>query len=159
MPDTISVIGGLLALDQRLVRAAAARTEHAESPAVWRTLGVLRDHGPIRLGELARLSRVSQPTMTKVVQSLRERGWVGRVVDDSDLRAVLLAAEPSGLDALDAWRTQAATTVAPYFADVRADDIAALARIVEVVRGRLDAAYDADSSVQPEASNETEVHA
>src|SRR5690348_3677607 len=100
------LIGDLVSVNNRLTRLAAASTPAAESPAVWRTIAVLRDLGPMRLGELARVSRVSQPTMTKLVHTLDERGWIRRIADANDARAWLISADPAGLAALDAWRDE-----------------------------------------------------
>ncbi|MBM7503459.1 MarR family transcriptional regulator [Agromyces aurantiacus] len=134
------LIGDLISLSHRLTRLAATSTGSAESPAVWRTLSVLRDHGPLRLGELARASRVSQPTMTKLIHALDDRGWVRRIADRDDARAWLISADPRGLEALAGWRRELAHALAPRFADLAADDVAALARAADVIRERLERA-------------------
>ncbi|MGX5697424.1 MarR family winged helix-turn-helix transcriptional regulator [Agromyces soli] len=135
--DLPGLIGELVAVNTRLVRVAASATGSEESPAVWRTLGVLRDLGPMRLGELARISRVTQPTMTKLVNALEERGWVRRDADPADGRAMLVAADRAGLDALAAWRVELTGVLAPAFADLEPADVEALARTVAVLRERL----------------------
>ncbi|UOQ90344.1 MarR family transcriptional regulator [Agromyces endophyticus] len=137
------LIGDLVSVNNRLTRLAAASTPAAESPAVWRTIAVLRDLGPMRLGELARVSRVSQPTMTKLVHTLDERGWIRRIADANDARAWLISADPAGLAALDAWRDELVGAMAPYFDDLSADERDALARAVAVIRTRIERADDA----------------
>ncbi|WP_203230798.1 LemA family protein, partial [Agromyces humi] len=87
--DLPTVLGDLVSVNHRITRLAASVTGSTESPAVWRTLSVLRDLGPMRLGELARVSRVSQPTMTKLVHTLDERGWIRRIADVSDITVQL----------------------------------------------------------------------
>lgn len=139
------LIGELVSVNHRLTRLAATATGSTESPAIWRTLGVLRDLGPMRLGELARVSRVSQPTMTKLVNALDERGWVRRIADDQDARAWLISADRRGLAALAAWRAELAGQLAPRFADLDDHETAALERAVAIVRERLDRA-DAELS-------------
>jgi DNA-binding MarR family transcriptional regulator len=134
------LIGELVSVNHRLTRLAATATGSTESPAIWRTLSVLRDLGPMRLGELARVSRVSQPTMTKLVNTLDERGWVRRIADENDARAWLIVADRRGLAALDAWRAELARELEPRFADLDEADTAALERAVAVVRERLDRA-------------------
>ncbi|GAA2038523.1 MarR family transcriptional regulator [Agromyces tropicus] len=142
-PNQLSdLIGDLISLSHRLTRLAATSTDSTESPAVWRTLSVLRDHGPLRLGELARASRVSQPTMTKLVHSLDERGWIRRIADREDARAWLISIDPTGLAALAAWRTELAETLAPRFADLDGAELDALARAADVIRERLERADD-----------------
>ncbi|MDR6905226.1 DNA-binding MarR family transcriptional regulator [Agromyces sp. 3263] len=144
--DLPTVLGDLVSVNHRITRLAASVTGSTESPAVWRTLSVLRDLGPMRLGELARVSRVSQPTMTKLVHTLDERGWIRRIADVSDARAWLISADPRGLAALAGWREELATALTPTFADLRPDELATLAAAVEIVRARLERVRDAAST-------------
>ncbi|WP_395244321.1 MarR family winged helix-turn-helix transcriptional regulator [Agromyces sp. MMS24-K17] len=149
MPSTDelrTLIGDLVSLSHRLTRLAATATGSAESPAVWRTLSVLRDQGPLRLGELAKASRVSQPTMTKLIHTLDERDWIRRIADRDDARAWLISAHPKGLAALEAWRDELAGQLAPRFADLEPDEVAALVRSTEVIRERLERADAAEST-------------
>ncbi|PWC03578.1 MarR family winged helix-turn-helix transcriptional regulator [Agromyces badenianii] len=141
-----TVLGDLVFVTHRLTRLAAAVTGSTESPAVWRTLGVLRDLGPMRLGELARVSRVTQPTTTKIVNALDERGWIRRIADSSDARAWLISADQRGLAALDAWRAELGRALAPTFADLDDAELDILADVVEIVRARLERAGDAAST-------------
>ncbi|SIO29872.1 MarR family winged helix-turn-helix transcriptional regulator [Agromyces cerinus] len=136
--DLPTVIGDLVSVNHRLTRLAATVTGNTESPAVWRTLSVLRDLGPMRLGELAKVSRVTQPTMTKLVHALDERGWIRRIVDRDDARAMLISADPHGIAALDAWRIELANSLTPTFADLDDDELETLASAVEIVRTRLE---------------------
>ncbi|MFB9311139.1 DNA-binding MarR family transcriptional regulator [Agromyces hippuratus] len=136
--DLPTVIGDLVSVNHRLTRLAATVTGSTESPAVWRTLSVLRDLGPMRLGELAKVSRVTQPTMTKLVHALDERGWIRRIVDSGDARAMLISVDPHGLAALDAWRGELVRALAPTFADLGDDELETLASAVEIVRSRLE---------------------
>lgn len=142
-PDLPSVLGDLVAFNHQLTRLAATATGSTESSAVWRTLSVLRDLGPMRLGELARVSRVSQPTMTKLVHALDERGWIRRIADASDARAWLISADQQGIAALDAWRAELVGALAPAFSDLDRDELATLARAVEIVRAQLERVRDA----------------
>lgn len=139
-PDLRTVLGDLVSVNHRLTRLAATVTGNTESPAVWRTISVLRDLGPMRLGELARVSRVTQPTMTKLVHALGERGWVASIADPSDARAMLVSADPRGLAALEAWRGELANSLAPTFDDLEAGELDTIAAAVEIVRTRLERA-------------------
>ena len=144
--DLPTVLGDLVSVNHRITRLAASVTGSTESPAVWRTLSVLRDLGPMRLGELARVSRVSQPTMTKLVHTLDERGWIRRIADVSDARAWLISADPRGLAALAGCREELAAALTPTFADLGPDELATLAAAVEIVRTRLEQAREAAST-------------
>lgn len=143
MPTSLlSLLGDLVSVNQRLTRLAARATGSSESPAVWRTLSVLNSGGPMRLGELAELSRVAQPTATKLVSNLTECGWVNRLADSDDARASQIAVTTAGVDALIAWRDELAGAMLPLFADLHADDVAVLRRAVEIIGQRADAAAD-----------------
>jgi DNA-binding MarR family transcriptional regulator len=144
--DLPTVIGDLVSVNHRVTRLAATATGNTESPAVWRTLSVLRDLGPMRLGELAKVSRVTQPTMTKLVHALDERGWIRRIVDRGDARAMLISADPRGLAALDAWRGELADALTPTFADLDDRELETLAAAVAIMRTRLERAHDAASA-------------
>ena len=134
-----SILGDLVSVNHRLTRVAARAAHGSESPAVWRTLSVLLTSGPIRLGELADLSRVSQPTATKLVGSLVVRGWIERTSDPADARVSLIASTPAGEAALVAWRTELAGALLPYFADLPAADVETLERAVAILRDRVEA--------------------
>ncbi|MRG61676.1 MarR family transcriptional regulator [Agromyces sp. CFH 90414] len=139
-PRLTDLIGRLVAVNHRLTRLAATATGSAESPATWRTLSVLRDLGAMRLGELARVSRVSQPTMTKLVHALDERGWVRRIADAGDARAWLISADPRGLAALDAWREELSAAMAPHFADLDDAERSVLETAVAILGARMERA-------------------
>lgn len=144
MPAELTVIlGDLVSVNHRLTRVAARAARGTESPAVWRTLSVLRSTGAIRLGDLADLSRVSQPTMTKLVASLAARGWVDRQSDPADARVSRTVITPAGEAALGAWRTELAGALLPYFADLPAADVDILERAVGILRDRVQATEEA----------------
>ena len=104
--DLRETLGDLVVASHRLTRLAARVTGNTESPATWRTLSVLQTVGAMRLGELAAHSRVSQPTMTKIVHNLVETEWVKRIADVDDARAWQIAITPKGAAALQSWRDE-----------------------------------------------------
>jgi DNA-binding MarR family transcriptional regulator len=63
-------------------------------------LSQLIDVEPVRIGELARRVRCSQPTATTVVSGLEEIGLVQRIRDTSDGRAITVSLTEQGRDAL-----------------------------------------------------------
>lgn len=145
-PELAQVLGELIGASNKLTRIAAQLTEGAESPAIWRTLSALRAGGSMRLGELAALSRVAQPTMTKLVHALVERGWVVRLADPADARATLLAATESGTAALEAWRSELVAAILPQFTGLSAEEVATIARAVEIVQRQLEPAASVGSA-------------
>lgn len=133
-----TTLGDLVVASHRLARLAARVTGSTESPATWRTLSVLQTSGAMRLGELASQSRVSQPTMTKIVRNLVESEWVKRIADVDDARAWQIAITPNGAAALQDWRDTLSEALVPMFADLRDDELAAMRATVEIIASRVD---------------------
>lgn len=120
----------------RLTRVAAQCTGSTTPSAVWRTLSILVSDGSLRIGDLARVSRVTQPTMTKLVQNLAEEELVYRIADVDDSRAWLIAITPKGTRALDAWRTTLGEALAPMFADLSPAEAEILESAVDILESR-----------------------
>ncbi len=82
-----------------------------ESSAVWMELEVtmsqmkvlmlLREHGALRVGVLARHLNVSTPTITGIVDRLVRQGLVERANDPSDRRVVLNGLTDKGVEAME----------------------------------------------------------
>ncbi len=86
--------GELVIHAARLVRAVRRLSE---SPgAAIRVLSLLDQFGPVGVGELARIDRSSQPTMSGAVASLVERGWVEKSPDPHDARACVVRMTEAG---------------------------------------------------------------
>lgn len=102
-----------------LARLAALETGNDTPAAQWRTLSILREQGrAMRLGELATMSRVTQPGMTRLAGTMEEAGLVTRESDPSDSRVTLVSVTDAGAEALEAWRKKLGETLAPRFADL-----------------------------------------
>ena len=122
----------------RLTRVAAQATGSTTPAAIWRTLSILSSDGSMRIGELALASRVTQPTMTKLVQNLAEEELIYRIADVADSRAWLIAISAKGSKALDDWRTELGRALEPMFADLSADETHTLERALEIIAARTD---------------------
>ena len=72
----------LIVAAHALTRVAALETRNEAPSAQWRTLSILRERGPLRIGELAHLSRVTQPGMTRLVGTMADAGLVSRTADE-----------------------------------------------------------------------------
>ncbi|SDZ35039.1 MarR family winged helix-turn-helix transcriptional regulator [Herbiconiux ginsengi] len=127
------LLSDLVSVTNRLTRIAAQATGESTSPATWRTLSVLSSFGPMRLGELAKQSRVSQPTMTKIVANLNEVEWIRRIADVDDARAWQIALAPKGIKALDEWRDRLGSALAPLFTDLDHEEIDVISRAVDLL--------------------------
>ncbi|WP_236720258.1 MarR family winged helix-turn-helix transcriptional regulator [Rathayibacter sp. VKM Ac-2630] len=139
-PSEVSLselLSDFVSVTHRITRLAAQATDNQESQAVWRTLSVLLSMGPMRLGELASQSRVSQPTMTKIVKNLVDSGWLARIADPDDARAWQIQLTDVGAAALAAWRSELGDALTPIFADLAPEDRRVLERAVEIMHERL----------------------
>lgn len=108
----------LLLAVHALTRIADIDTGNDAPAAQWRTLTLLRDHGPQRLGDLATLSRVTQPGMTRLVHQMDAAGLVERAAHPSDSRVSVIRATDRGLAALAGWFEQFRAALAPHVADL-----------------------------------------
>ena len=99
-----------------LTRIAAIDTKNDAPGAQWRTLTLLRDHGPQRIGDLATLSRVSQPGMTRLVHQMEEAGLVARGIHPEDSRVSVVSATDEGLQELDRWFEVLSAALTPHVA-------------------------------------------
>jgi DNA-binding MarR family transcriptional regulator len=80
-------------------RFAASRTP-GHSPTHYRVLGLLKDRGAYRVGDLAAEVHLSQPGMTKTVNLLAELGLVEKSADPADSRATLVSLTQAGDEAM-----------------------------------------------------------
>ncbi|MEC3956499.1 MarR family transcriptional regulator [Nocardia sp. CDC153] len=62
------------------------------SPGAASALATVARSGPLRLGDLANIERVSAPTMSRIVTGLEKSGYLTREADPEDGRAQLLSA-------------------------------------------------------------------
>jgi DNA-binding MarR family transcriptional regulator len=106
------------------------------SVCVSRTeVGVLRKltDGPRRITELAADERVTQPAITLLVNRLTERGWVERVPDPSDGRAVLVSLTPVGEGVFEQLRAEYRALLHEEMAMLDDSEVAALAAAVDIL--------------------------
>jgi DNA-binding MarR family transcriptional regulator len=96
----------------------------------------------LRQGDLAELMNMSAPSMTRLVEILEDAGWVERRRDPADQRCLLLVLSPVGRKTLDTLRDESATVLSEELADLTADERAALAAAVPVLRKLADRHLD-----------------
>lgn len=94
--------------------------------------------GPRTNRELAELAGISAPTATRIVDGLLERGWVSRVADPIDRRAVVISLTKEGRTALAkkqreylASRRRIADALDPHEQEVAAGLLRRLAAVIE----------------------------
>lgn len=123
-----------------LTRIAAQETRNETPAAQWRTLTILRENGRLRLGELASLSRVTQPGMTRLVGAMTEAGLVRKSTDAEDSRVTRVEVTDFGVSALEAWMSQLTDALAPHFSDLDDRDWEALSRTAGILARKTGAA-------------------
>jgi DNA-binding MarR family transcriptional regulator len=116
------------------------------SVCVSRTeVGVLRSlrARPRRITELAAEERVTQPAITLLVNRLAEKGWVQRIPDASDRRAVLVSLTPEGEEAFSRLKAEYHALLREEIAalddhevETLADSVEILDRLIESLRSR-----------------------
>lgn len=133
-----------------LTRVAALETRNEAPAAQWRTLAILRERGPLRIGELARLSRITQPGVTRLIGGMADAGLVAREPDPDDSRAVRVAATERGEQAYATWRVQLVEALLPRFADLSDSEWRALRTSAELLTRRMADARPADGEESSE---------
>jgi DNA-binding MarR family transcriptional regulator len=137
MPETERpLVEKLIVEANRLTRVAAQATGSTTPASVWRTLSILASDGSYRIGDLAKASRVTQPTMTKLIQNLAEDELIYRIADVEDSRAWLIAITDKGSKALSAWRVELGEALQPMFAGLSPDETDILERAVAILESR-----------------------
>jgi DNA-binding MarR family transcriptional regulator len=131
------ILESLLVSNHRLTRLGASITGSNTPSAQWRTLSILSNEGPLRVGALAAASRISQPGMTKLLPQLVEEELVYRIADVADSRAWLIAVTDKGRVALEEWRRQLALALEPMFGDLSTREWSTLATAAGILQERL----------------------
>jgi len=100
------------------------------TPAQWRAINVLVEHGPLRLGDLAEKLHIAPRSTTEVVDDLEQRGLVERHPDPADRRATLVALTTEGTAAATAIRTARTEEAERFFGALSPADRDHLSRIL-----------------------------
>jgi DNA-binding MarR family transcriptional regulator len=95
LPQRVAALSRLFLTSSRV---HASRTEIG-------VLHSLRTH-PRRISELAAVERVTQPAITLLVNRLEQRGWVQRIADPTDGRAVLVSLTDAGRQTVEQLRAE-----------------------------------------------------
>jgi DNA-binding MarR family transcriptional regulator len=96
-------------------------------------LSVLAYGGPQTMGELARRERVSQPTVSRLVDALVRDRLVTRDPDDTDRRIVRIAVSPKGRAHMERGRARRIDALAGELAVLSDGELDALAGAVTVL--------------------------
>ncbi|AYF76427.1 MarR family transcriptional regulator [Nocardia yunnanensis] len=98
-PDQLTEAADLYHTIGRLLRLLRHSGDiGALSPGAASALATVARSGPLRLGDLASIERVSAPTMSRIVTGLEKAGYLTRGADPEDGRAQLLTATTAAHD-------------------------------------------------------------
>jgi DNA-binding MarR family transcriptional regulator len=95
-PTMDSPAGALRVAVLRIYRALRIRTNHRVTPSQGSALARIEQAQPVRLGRLAQLEGISAASMSKIVDSLEDDGFVTRVPDPLDGRASMIQLSSNG---------------------------------------------------------------
>lgn len=133
-PDPHALGTELLVTMAQFTRWAARRAPTTMPAAHLRALSQIAELEPVRIGELAKADRCSQPTMSGLVRRLEERGFVERLPDPADSRVRRVILNARGREELGAVRAAVGGTVGQTLRDLGPDALQHAAVGVEVVQ-------------------------
>jgi DNA-binding MarR family transcriptional regulator len=109
-------------------------------------VGVLRSlrARPRRITELATDEGVTQPAITLLVNRLEQRGWVKRIPDPSDGRAVLVSLTAVGERVFDQLRAEYRALLHEEMATLDDEDVETLASAVGILDGLIERLTERD---------------
>jgi len=96
-------------------------------------LATIERNGPMTLGDLADIEHIAPPTVTKMVNSLDERGLIVRTADAGDRRVTLVSISDAGAALLAADRKRRTEWLADRVRHLSAADRERLAAAVDVL--------------------------
>jgi DNA-binding MarR family transcriptional regulator len=128
---------GLPQRSAALARLFLTRTSVCVSRTEVGVLRALRARSR-RITELAAEEGVTQPAITLLVNRLTQRGWVRRVADPSDGRAVLVSLTPTGAEVFEQLRAEYRALLHEEMASLDDDEVDTLAAAVEILDRLID---------------------
>ena len=100
----------------------------------YRTLLYLRA-GPKNAGAIAAAGEIKKPTVSALLNGLREKGWIETADDPDDARVTQVVLTPSGKARMDAFELELAARIDPLLAGLDRDSFyAALSGTAGAVR-------------------------
>jgi len=100
------------------------------------------NHGPCRMGDLAKFMRVDPSSVTRAIERLEAAGLVARGVDPNDARAVLVSSTPDGLALYEDVRARAMSLLSDALGDFSDEDQVLLAELMERLVGAIEKIAD-----------------
>lgn len=101
-------------------------------------LATLAKEGPITPGALAARERVRPPSMTRVIASLVDLGFVNRIAHPDDRRQVLMSVSPAGMELIEAERRASREWLQQRLDELTADERATLLAAADLLLAIVD---------------------
>ncbi len=114
-------------------RLRAERADGSLTLTQLATLGTLKRHGAMTLGELAAHEKVQPPSMTRIVSALEERGLVVREPHNDDRRLVIVRITGEATELLAEDRRRRDAWLARRMRELTPDEHDALRRAAPVL--------------------------
>ena len=115
-------------------RLRQERTETELSGSQFSTLGWISTEGPLTIGRLAELERVTAPSMNRTVNGLVDAGYATRAASPDDGRKVIVAATEAGESVVLETRRRRDAWLAKRFAALTPADRETLAEATTILR-------------------------
>lgn len=113
-------------LVMRLHRRLRAEAGDEPTPSQTAALVSVQRHGPVTLGRLAELERVTPPSITRIVAALEAAGLVRREADPGDRRVARVSITEEGALLLQRSRTRKTAFLAERLTGLGAADLQAV---------------------------------
>ncbi|HEX2904143.1 MAG TPA: MarR family transcriptional regulator [Jatrophihabitans sp.] len=133
-PELASVLR--LAVLRAARRIRSQRVNTAVTLSQLSALATVDKCGPMSAGELATIERVQPPSMTKILSSLEQEGWVERAPHPEDRRQSIISITAAGQALLEAEIQARDSWLAQRLQDFSSDELRIL-REAAVVLDRL----------------------
>ena len=124
VPEASQVRMAVMRLSRRLRQHAPGDITQSQLSA----LAVLVREKRLTLSQLAIAERVQPPTITRVVDSLVQKGLVTRLADDEDRRVAWVSATAEGRALVEATRRRRDAYLAKHLRTLSAEELALLQR-------------------------------
>lgn len=96
--------------------------KHHIAIAEWRVLAVLNDSDGLSVGQLAAATLLKQPTLTKVLDRMLEKGWAQRRDAQQDRRVVQVYITQHGREMIGPWIERARSYEQEVLSDYSQDE-------------------------------------
>jgi len=152
--DDLEVVARLRLSIARLARRLRQEAGTGLSPSQHSALITVAVHGPITLGQLARIEQVAPPTITRIAVKLEEDGLVARTVDPADRRVIRVQVTTEGTRRLDHGRNRRNVWLAQRLRTFPPDDRRRLEAALDVLEALAASAADDPTTTTTTTSSE-----